>query len=171
MFVLLFYFLEKMCRECFRRLAVCKCDKCDVIMCQGCFDKVMYFFLKRKKMFWNNGGNWVGGGRHLNFFQNWKKNFVTRNENTQKVLLNFLKQLKQKTLNLFHGISFFVFIWCRFTPSQTPWDNTKHCLWRVKRGKDFLLGEKLSIAYLISKIQMSGDGNCTPFKNIWASIF
>eukprot|EP00105_Crassostrea_gigas_P034958 XP_019919106.1 PREDICTED: RING finger protein 17 isoform X8 [Crassostrea gigas] len=31
---------EKMCRECFRRLAVCKCDKCDVIMCQGCFDKV-----------------------------------------------------------------------------------------------------------------------------------
>ncbi|XP_056016210.1 RING finger protein 17-like isoform X2 [Ostrea edulis] len=31
---------EKMCRECFRRLAVCKCDKCDVIMCHGCFVKV-----------------------------------------------------------------------------------------------------------------------------------
>lgn len=38
----LFYFLEKMCRECFRRLAACKCDRCDVIMCQGCFDKVIY---------------------------------------------------------------------------------------------------------------------------------
>nr|XP_022292973.1 RING finger protein 17-like isoform X3 [Crassostrea virginica] len=31
---------EKMCRECFRRLASCRCDKCDVIMCQGCFEKV-----------------------------------------------------------------------------------------------------------------------------------
>lgn len=48
-FVLLFYFLEKMCRECFRRLAVCKCDKCDVIMCQGCFDKVIYIFKKKER--------------------------------------------------------------------------------------------------------------------------
>lgn len=129
------------------------------------------FFLKWKKMFWNNGGNW--GGETFEFFSKIEKKFliVTRNENSQKVLLNFLKQLKQKTLNLFHGISFFVFIWCRFTLSQTPWDNTKHCLWRVKRGKGFLFDEKLSIAYLISKIQMSGDGNCTPFKSIWASIF
>ncbi|XP_061195891.1 RING finger protein 17-like isoform X2 [Saccostrea echinata] len=31
---------EKMCRECFRRLAMCRCDKCDVIMCHGCFEKV-----------------------------------------------------------------------------------------------------------------------------------
>lgn len=86
---------------------MCKCDKCDVIMCQGCFDKVIYFSLKRKKMFRNNGGNWGGGGggETFEFFSKIeKKVFVTRNEKNQKVLLNFLKQLKRKTLNLFHGI-------------------------------------------------------------------
>lgn len=105
MFVLLFYFLEKMCRECFRRLAVCKCDKCDVIMCQGCFDKVIYFFFKRKNRRCFEIMEVIKGRKkYWNIFLNWKKALVTINENTQKILLNFLKQLKRKTLNLFHGI-------------------------------------------------------------------
>lgn len=48
-----------------------------------------------------------GRKKYWNIFLNWKKALVTINENTQKILI-FFKKLKQKALNLFHGISFFV---------------------------------------------------------------
>ena len=51
--IIFFFLIEKMCRECFRRLASCRCDKCDVIMCQGCFEKV----LKVIKL-WNDISRW-----------------------------------------------------------------------------------------------------------------
>ncbi|XP_071137588.1 RING finger protein 17-like isoform X1 [Mytilus edulis] len=32
--------VEKLCRECCRRLATCKCDRCDFILCKICFNQI-----------------------------------------------------------------------------------------------------------------------------------
>ncbi|XP_033741542.1 LOW QUALITY PROTEIN: RING finger protein 17-like [Pecten maximus] len=31
---------DKLCRECLRKAATCRCEKCDFIMCMQCFDKI-----------------------------------------------------------------------------------------------------------------------------------
>lgn len=64
-------------------------------MCQGCFDKVIYIFFKRKNRRCFEIMEVIKGRKkYWNIFLNWKKALVSINENTQKILLNFLKQLK-----------------------------------------------------------------------------